>query len=111
DVQGHLDRQNQVCDGMSSTDAADPDPHQLARLVDAIDLPIGRWNRDNRLVYCNRPYLGWAQRGRDQLIGKTLAEIYGDAAWQRAEPAFREAFAGRTVAYERLLTHGSKASR
>jgi len=96
---------------MSSTDAADPDPHQLARLVDAIDLPIGRWNRDNRLVYCNRPYLGWAQRGRDQLIGKTLAEIYGDAAWQRAEPAFREAFAGRTVAYERQLTHGSKASR
>src|SRR5947207_1387086 len=96
---------------MTSTQAADPDPHQLARLVDAIDLPIGRWNRANRLVYCNEPYLDWAERRRDELIGKTLAEIYGDEAWQSAEPAFREAFAGRKVAYERLLTHGSKASR
>ena len=27
------------------------------RLVDAVDLPIGRWDRDNRLIFCNQPYV------------------------------------------------------
>ena len=26
------------------------------RLVDSIDLPIGRWDRDARLLFCNLPY-------------------------------------------------------
>jgi len=83
----------------------------IERLVDAIDLPIGRWDTRYRLVFCNEPYLGWARRSRDELLGKTLAELYGDDAWQRAEPAFREAFAGHTVNYERRIEHGSQASR
>ena len=83
----------------------------IERLVDVIDLPIGRWDTENRLVFCNDPYLGWAQRSRDDLLGKTLAELYGDEAWQRAAPAFRQAFAGRTVNYERRLSHGSLATR
>jgi PAS domain S-box-containing protein len=83
----------------------------IERLVDAIDLPIGRWDRDARLVFCNNPYLGWAERPREELIGRSLQELYGDEAWRRAAPAFAEAFAGRTVNYERRLTHGRKSSR
>jgi diguanylate cyclase (GGDEF)-like protein/PAS domain S-box-containing protein len=81
------------------------------RLVDAIDLPMGRWDTQNRLVFCNTPYLAWAQRTREELLGRTLRELFGDDAWQRAEPAFREAFQGRTVNYERQLTHGTQPTR
>jgi len=91
-----------------------PPAHRLShieRLVDVIDLPIGRWDAQARLVFCNEPYIGWAERPREELIGRTLQEIYGDDAWARAEPAFREAFEGRTVNYERRLTHGHKAAR
>ncbi|HEX6705908.1 MAG TPA: diguanylate cyclase [Albitalea sp.] len=83
----------------------------IERLVDVIDLPIGRWNREHQLVFCNEPYLGWAERARDELIGRTLADIFGEEAWQRARAAFDEAFAGRTVNYERRLTHGHKSAR
>ena len=91
-----------------------PPMHRLShieRLVDVIDLPIGRWDTNNRLVFCNTPYLGWAEQPREQLIGRTLQEIYGNDAWARAEPAFREAFAGRTVHYERQLAHGHQGNR
>jgi len=91
-----------------------PPSHRLShieRLVDVIDLPIGRWDARSRLLFCNDPYLGWAERAREELIGRTLLEIFGDDAWARAEPAFRDAFEGRTVHYERRLTHGSKSSR
>ena len=64
-----------------------PEGHRLShieRLVDVIDLPIGRWDAQDRLVFCNTPYLGWAEKTRDELIGRSLREIYGDDAWARA---------------------------
>ncbi len=77
----------------------------VERLFDAIDLPIGCWDAQHRLRLCNAPYLRWAGRERAQLLGHTLAELYGDAAWSAAHGAFGEAFAGREASYERLLTH------
>jgi diguanylate cyclase (GGDEF)-like protein/PAS domain S-box-containing protein len=86
-----------------------PLAHRLShieRLVDVIDLPIGRWDAGHRLVFCNEPYVGWAARPREALLGCTLQELYGDEAWERAAPAFAAAFEGRTVHYDRRLTHG-----
>jgi len=97
---------------MSASDF--PEGHRLShieRLVDVIDLPIGRWDKNHRLVFCNTPYLGWVARPREELIGRTLAEIFGEAAWASAEAAFAQAFSGRTVNYERRLSHGHKTAR
>ena len=54
------------------------------RLVDAIALPIGRWDRDARLLFCNAPYCQWAGRPSDALVGSTLVELYGAEAWARS---------------------------
>lgn len=77
----------------------------IERLVDAVHLPIGRWDRDARLVFCNRPYLDWAQRSELQLLGRRLDELYGASAWAEAKDAFAAGFRGEAVSYERLLTH------
>jgi diguanylate cyclase (GGDEF)-like protein/PAS domain S-box-containing protein len=81
------------------------------RLVDAIALPIGRWDQDGRLLFCNEPYCRWAGRPRDELLGRTLPELYGDEAWAIARSRFAEAFEGRTVHYERRLTHLGAGAR
>ncbi|HEY9066594.1 MAG TPA: diguanylate cyclase [Burkholderiaceae bacterium] len=91
--------------------ATDPRVPHIERLVDAIDLPIGRWDADARLLFCNQPYLGWANRPREQLIGQTLEALYGADAWRAAKPAFEAAFAGRNDTYERVLRHGRMADR
>jgi len=83
----------------------------IERLIDAIDLPIGRWDLEHRLVFCNNPYLQWAQRSREDLLGHTLQELFGDEAWARAQCAFAQAAEGRTVNYERRLNHGCHAGR
>ncbi len=77
----------------------------LERLVDAIGLPIGRWDADHRLTFCNTPYTEWARRPREQLLGHTLAELFGEAAWAAASDAFARAFAGQVTSYDRRLTH------
>lgn len=94
-------------DTPSSSLSANP----AERLVDAIALPIGRWDRDARLLFCNAPYTRWAGRSSDELVGRTLAELYGEAAWAIAGPAFETAFTGRTVGYERRLTHQGASAR
>jgi len=84
------------------------------RLVDAIDLPIGRWGRagdEARLLFCNVPYTRWAGRGSAELVGSTLTELFGPAAWLAAREAFGAAFDGRTVSYERRLTHQGASAR
>lgn len=91
--------------------AADPRITHIERLVAAIDLPIGRWDRDARLVFCNDHYLAWAARPREQLLGRSLQELFGETAWVAAAPAFVEAFGGRTVSYQRQLMHGPAPGR
>ncbi|MBI5256294.1 MAG: diguanylate cyclase [Burkholderiales bacterium] len=83
----------------------------IDRLADAIDLPIGRWDARHRLVYCNGPYVVWAQRPREALLGRSLAEIFGDTAWAAASNAFAAAFSGRSTSYERRLTHLGASAR
>jgi diguanylate cyclase (GGDEF)-like protein/PAS domain S-box-containing protein len=80
------------------------------RLVDAIDLPIGRWDRDATLLFCNGPYTRWAGRPSEALVGCTLAQLFGAPAWAAARDAFAAAFDGRTVCYERRLTHQGAAA-
>jgi diguanylate cyclase (GGDEF)-like protein/PAS domain S-box-containing protein len=77
----------------------------IEKLVDAIHLPIGRWDRDTRLVFCNVPYLAWAGRSELMLLGRTLEQLYGADAWAAARDAFAAALSGETASYERLLTH------
>lgn len=88
-----------------------PAPGAIERLVDVVALPIGRWDRDGRMTFCNPPYIAWAARPRAELIGRTLAELFGEAAWERARPAFEKAYAGETTFYERRLTHGEFSGR
>lgn len=88
-----------------------PAPGAIERLVDVVALPIGRWDRDGRMIFCNPPYIAWAARPREELIGRTLAELFGEAAWERARPAFEKAYAGETTFYERRLTHGDFGGR
>ncbi len=89
--------------------SADP----AERLVESINLPIGRWGRSGRdatLLFCNGPYTRWAGRPSDELVGCTLAELFGAPAWAAARDAFAAAFDGRTVSYEHRLTHQGAAA-
>lgn len=75
------------------------------RLANVVALPIGRWDTEARLLFCNTPYLAWAGRGHEQLLGRTLEDLFGAEAWAAAAPAFERAFRGESAGYERLLTH------
>jgi len=78
---------------------------EVRSLLEAVDLPIGRWDRECRLTFFNPPYLTWARRTPQQLLGHTVQELYGDEAWSAARPAFELGLAGKQATYLRLLRH------
>ncbi len=84
---------------------------QFERLANVVALPIGRWDSQARLMFCNTPYLAWSGRSHEELLGRTLEELFGKEAWSAAAPAFRRAFNGETASYQRLLTHAPHQPR
>ena len=96
---------------LSPAASAEPTSANLHDLVDALGLPIASWDRQARLGFCNSNYEQWAGRAREALLGRTLAQLYGDTAWAAARNAFAAAFAGREAHYERRLTHQGDGAR
>jgi diguanylate cyclase (GGDEF)-like protein/PAS domain S-box-containing protein len=76
---------------------------QIRQLVESINLPMARWNREGRLVFCNSPYEKWVRRPRSELLGLSLAELFGASAWTTARSSFERAFAGQPTSYERQV--------
>jgi diguanylate cyclase (GGDEF)-like protein/PAS domain S-box-containing protein len=95
---------------MGAQEALRASEQRMVRLSEVVDLPMGRWDKSYRLTFFNKPYLAWSKRTADEMLGKTLGEIFGQEAWFQARRSFLAAFAGETATYERILRLPSGAS-
>lgn len=94
-----------IDDVIEAREEAKHSRENLQRILNAIDLPMGKWNHNAQLEDCNTPYLKWARKSREELIGRSLQELFGEDAWAIAKPAFDSAFMGDKAQYSRLLRH------
>jgi diguanylate cyclase (GGDEF)-like protein/PAS domain S-box-containing protein len=76
---------------------------KIRQLVESINLPMARWDRQARLVFCNSPYEKWVHRSRNEVLGLSLSQIFGATAWTTARSSFERAFAGHPTSYERQV--------
>jgi diguanylate cyclase (GGDEF)-like protein/PAS domain S-box-containing protein len=60
-------------------------------------------NRELQVVYCNDEYARWFETTRDQVVGKTLDDLYGTADRIRFMPFVERVLMGERVEYQRLL--------
>jgi diguanylate cyclase (GGDEF)-like protein/PAS domain S-box-containing protein len=94
-----------IDDHVRSVQTAQLGEARVQRVLNSVDMPIGCWDADAQLIYCNEPYLQWARRGREALLGRTLSQLYGPDAWQAAQGAFALAFKGEKADYTRMIRH------
>ena len=78
----------------------------LLRLIaDSVPALIAYYEpKDLRCVFANKAYAeanGWTV---DSIIGKTVREAIGEAAWRMIEPQVERVLKGETVRYERPMT-------
>jgi diguanylate cyclase (GGDEF)-like protein/PAS domain S-box-containing protein len=84
---------------------------QVRKLVESVMLPMARWDREARLVYCNAPYESWIGRPKSEVLGKSIGEIFGPSVWAISKSSFERAFTGLATSYERQVRQSSAEMR
>ena len=73
---------------------------QLELISDAVPALISYVNNERRYVTCNEAYTTWFGVSREEVIGKTMAEVVGEEAWVNMAPYVDTALQGQAVDYE-----------
>ncbi|MEP7140434.1 MAG: diguanylate cyclase [Caldimonas sp.] len=76
---------------------------ELRLVTDNMPALVARLDGDHRFRFANRAYGDWLQIDAASLLGKSLAEVFGDEAYDALRPHFERAFAGNPVVYEREM--------
>lgn len=82
---------------MNTRDDDDVDAHRLRLIADDLPALICYVDRDRRYRYNNRAYLEWFGYRPEQLYGRHIAEVIGDAAYATVRPHIDAALEGRAV--------------
>jgi len=81
-------------------EAAERSERQLEMISHRLPALVSLVGADHRFAWCNDEYTRWFGLARDQIIGRTVAEVVGAEAWRTIEPHFDAALAGNAVEYE-----------
>ena len=68
---------------------------QFERLANVVALPIGRWDRNARLIFCNTPYLAWAGRRQEELLWRHADCTVRRSSMASSAPGVRARLSGR----------------
>ncbi|HZI16872.1 MAG TPA: PAS domain-containing protein, partial [Myxococcus sp.] len=74
---------------------------RLRVVADAAPVMLAYVDAQERFRYANTAYATWFNRPREALLGRTVREVAGDAAYEQLRPAVRVALAGQRVHFER----------
>ena len=72
---------------------------RLRRITDALPVLIGYVDAEERYRYNNRGYEQWFGQPAATLIGRTLRDVLGDAAYAHIRPAVARALGGETFTF------------
>jgi diguanylate cyclase (GGDEF)-like protein/PAS domain S-box-containing protein len=83
---------------------------RLKAVTDNVPALISYIDPEHRFRFANRAYQDWLGVEPESMIGSSLRELYGEAAYARIRPYLERAFAGETLSYERDLEakHGPR---
>ncbi|HEY6880160.1 MAG TPA: PAS domain S-box protein, partial [Polyangiales bacterium] len=75
----------------------------MQMIADSVNGMIGYWDRDQRNQFANRHYSEWFGMSAEQVRGKTLREVLGDAVYALNRPFAEAALRGEAQQFERTI--------
>ena len=76
---------------------------ELRLVTDNMPALVSRIDVDQRFRFANRAYGDWLGLDTSALLGKSLAEVYGDEAYRAFRPHVESALGGARIVYEREM--------
>jgi prevent-host-death family protein len=78
---------------------------RLRLVTDSLPVLISYVDKSGHYRFNNKAYLDWFGLSPDEVIGREVRKVLGDAAYEICEPYFAETFAGKSASYEAPLTY------
>jgi len=78
---------------------------EIRLVTDAAPLLIAYVGPDLRYRFVNRGYSDWFGLSRERIVGSTVPEVIGAAAFEKVRPLAGRALAGERVSYEALMPY------
>ncbi|HZO00337.1 MAG TPA: EAL domain-containing protein [Burkholderiales bacterium] len=93
----------------AAAEAALRESEERLRLV-ANNVPalISYLDRDQRYRFSNRTYDAWFGIAQERMEGRTVAEVFGEKAYERMRPEIERCMAGESVEFEFTTAGGGK---
>lgn len=85
--------------------------HILRRVTDALPALISRIDSSLRYRFNNAAYERWFGLDRAEILGKPVAEILGEEAFERVRPRMEQALAGEDTAFDAWLPYRGAGTR
>ncbi|MBR9973218.1 PAS domain-containing protein [Magnetospirillum sulfuroxidans] len=82
----------------------------ITTVTDNLPGMVGYWDRDLRCRFANRAYVEWFGKPSQQILGRSMHELLGEAFCQESQPLITAVLAGETQQFERSVTTASGAS-
>ncbi|MFP2910563.1 ATP-binding protein [Pyxidicoccus sp. 3LFB2] len=78
---------------------------RLHVVADAAPVMLAYVDARERYLFANTAYAAWFNLSREAMLGRTVREVVGDAAYELLRPAVRVALAGQRVHFERPVPY------
>jgi PAS domain S-box-containing protein len=78
---------------------------ELRLLADALPVLVSYMDQDLRYQFVNKAYEEWFKKPAEEIQGKLVREIVGEAAFANAKPYFDRALAGERVRFEPTMPY------
>lgn len=95
-VGAHLD----ITDRKEAERAAQESEERLRAITDALPLLISYVDKDKRFRFANRQYEVWFARPLEEIVGRTVSEVFGPKMYEKRRPFVERALAGESLSYE-----------
>jgi PAS domain S-box-containing protein len=73
---------------------------QLQLVTDTMTVGVSRCGRDLRYLWVNPAYARWLRRSPEEIVGRPIVEVIGEAGYQAILPHVERVLAGERVEYE-----------
>ncbi len=96
----------------SSRPGSTPEAAELTQLVlDSVPALVSYIDAGFRYRLANPTYRSWFGLEPEQIVGRTVQEVFGDAIWEAVRPSMERALGGEAVTFEQELTYRNGGPR
>jgi PAS domain S-box-containing protein len=94
-----------ISEQVRARQASEATTRQLQLLTDALPVLISYVDQDERYQFANYGYEAWFGQKPEELLGRPVREVVGEAAYQGAKPYLDRAQAGERVDFETHMAY------